>query len=84
MIVMGVGGGKGEGKRIGKVTRVSNLSKVYEKSVKTGLAGIEKNISVFLQPTLQSRKLVTKEDSQNRSVSNLMKWLKNRSDQFNR
>ena len=34
--------------------------------METGSVGIEKKISVFIQPTLESRKLVTKEEAKPR------------------
>ena len=37
-----------------------------EMGVETGSVGIEKKISVFIQPTLESRKLVTKEEAKPR------------------
>ena len=69
MTVMGFGGWRGRGKRLSRVTRVLtlNLGQMCE-SVKTGSDGIEKNISVFIHPTLESRQFVTKEDSQNMTV----------------
>ena len=42
------------------------LVKMWRRGVETGSVGIEKKISVFIQPTLESRKLVTKEEAKPR------------------
>ena len=42
------------------------LIMVWRGGAETGSVGIEKRISVFIQPTLESRKLVTKEEAKPR------------------
>ena len=44
----------------GLIGRLGLVGFIGRRGGETGSAGIEKEISVFIQPTLQSRKLVTK------------------------
>ena len=50
----------------GLIKRLGLVGFIRRRGGETGSAGIENEISVFIQPTLQSRKLVTKDGNAHR------------------